>query len=111
MPKISVIIRGEDLNPFMPQYQNIVELLAKANIQLPPAGPAPLLPPGQPGQPPQTGRPLPPGALPAGPIGHPLPVGPIGHPGMAPTADLVNRHQAEESGQPQGFGGLARKPS
>lgn len=45
-PKISISIRGEDLNPLMPQYPNIVALLEKGQIQLPvpppsePTGPA-----------------------------------------------------------------------
>lgn len=105
-PKISVIIRGEDLNPFMPQYGNVALLLAKANIQLPPAAPMNgLQPPGQPGQPPMMA-----GGAPGLPPTGPPPHGPITHGGMAPTADLVNKHQADESGQPQGLGGLARRP-
>src|SRR6185436_13598452 len=109
-PKISIAIRGDDLNPFAPQYGNVVLLLAKANIQLPPAPP----PTGVPGMPPPGMPGLPPGGPPLGsPPSLPV-VPPQGalppHPGTAPTADLVNRHQAQESGQPQGIGGLARRP-
>ncbi len=116
-PKISIAIRGDDLNPLAPQYQNVVVLLAKANIQLPPAGPSPLLPPGSPGAPPMLGPPMGPPQLGAGPPPGPSPAmppapqQPAPHPGTAPTADLVNRHQAQESGLPQGLGGLARRPT
>lgn len=50
-PQISVSVKGEDMNPMMPQYQNIVTLLAARGIgvQAPGGGMAPPMPPTNPG--------------------------------------------------------------
>jgi hypothetical protein len=99
-PKLSIAIKGDDLNPLMPQYANVVALLRMYDVDKM-AAPGPALPgppeaaSGGPGGP----RPSSPPARPGGPPGGaPRPVR-----AMRPVPP-VNQHDADLTGQMTGPG-------
>ena len=87
-PKTSVIARGEDLSPLAPQYANMVEILNQGGFKLTPTQITPALMDNA-------------ATVAASHL-------PVPHPGTANKADLVDKHTADESGQMQNMGGMAR---
>lgn len=88
-PKISFIVKGEDLSPLSPQYANMQQALALAGMKL---APTPITPQ------------LVQNAALASPIKPPSP--PQEHPGAPPQADKVNQHVEDRAGHTQNVGGL-----
>jgi hypothetical protein len=83
-PKISINIKGEDLNPMMPQYANVLVVLQATGMQLMPQQPpqAPAMGPGATnGAPPM---------LPSAP-----------HPGAALQADVISKHALRGGSAPE----------
>jgi hypothetical protein len=80
-PKISINIKGEDLNPGMPQYANVLVVLQASGMQLMPAQP-------------QGPPPGPLGAQPSPP-----------HPGAALQADVISKHALRGGGGPPELAG------
>lgn len=92
-PKMSFIIKGDDINPLAPQYANMLEALKDAGLQLTDQPITPLLVQNAALQKPL--KPPPPA---------PRPV----HPGTPPEADKVSKHSADAAPPPiPHFGGLA----
>lgn len=75
-PKVSINIKGEDLNPHAPQYPNILVVMAAAGMPLTPQQPE------APAQPPTNGGP-------------PSPA----HPGAALQVDVLSKHALRGGGQ------------
>ena len=91
-PKMSFIIKGEDLNPLAPQYPNMQEALKEAGIVLTAVPITPSLVQNaamsEPMKPPKGARLAP-------------------HGGSPEMADKVNQHVADQSGQTPHQGGMA----
>ena len=90
MPKTSVIVKGDDINPLAPQYANMVEMLKILGFALTP-------------------QPLTPQLVGNAALAEPLKQKrhtppPATHDGVAPQADRLNQHQADETGQRPGPG-------
>lgn len=85
-PNVSFSIKGEDISPLSPQYDNVRTILAEYGIQLPEASP--------------DGTPEPPPA--AGPPPSPPP-----HPGGATPVPPLSKHAADRTGGMQGSGAPA----
>jgi len=81
-PSVSFSIKGEDLNPMMPQYQNVVKILADSGVvlQAPPSSG------GSPGVSPPSGN------------------GDQPHPGAVAPVEPLNKHAADLTGNLQGSG-------
>jgi hypothetical protein len=99
-PKLSISIKGEDLDPTMPQYANVVALLRMYDVDKM-AAPGPAAP----------GAPAAAGGAPGGPRPTPPPSRPGGPPGGAPRpvravrpVTPVNQHDADLTGQMTGPG-------
>ena len=90
-PKMSFIIKGEDISPLAPQYQNMLEALKEAGMQLTP-------------------EPITPDMVQNAAMQKPIktPVPPQPHPGTPPQADTVSKHAADTPAPPiPHFGGMA----
>jgi len=87
-PKISFIVKGDDLNPLSPQYPNMLQALAEAGVTLQTTEITPQLVQN---------------AALSQPLKHPE------HGGTAPEADTVSKHAADGQGHPSipNFGGQA----
>lgn len=104
-PRISIALKGDDLNPFAGQYQNVLTLLQLAGI-----GPEQMSPPGPPPGPPGA-RPGPPGP-PQGPQQAQPPGGPPNGPPRAPERPAravggippIDKHDADLTGNMRGPG-------
>ena len=77
-PDVSIAIKGDDLNPQMPQYANIAAILKEKGIDLVPAQPAPAPEPG---------------GLPQ-----------MDHPGAVSPQEPLSKHQMDQTGNMQGTG-------
>ncbi len=87
-PKITTIVRGEDLSPLSPQYDNVVQMLGQLGIKLQPTPVTPDLMHNAAQQ--QAAQ-------------QPVHLGPpVG-------ADVVSKHTTDHSGSTPNFGGLAGK--
>jgi hypothetical protein len=93
-PKVSFIVKGEDISPLAPQYTNMLEALREAGMALTAQ--------------PITTQMVENAAL-QKPLKGPHPSPPqLPHPGTPPQADTVNKHVAETAPPPiPHFGGLA----
>lgn len=91
-PKISFIVKGEDLSPLAPQYPNMQEALKEAGMTL---TPTPLTPQ------------LVQNAALAKPLKPPTGARMAPHGGAPPMADKVNQHTADLSGETPNHGGMA----
>jgi hypothetical protein len=90
-PKTSLIVKGEDISPLAPQYQNMVEILNEIGVKVSAVAITPDL--------------ITNAAL-AKPLKPPTPTQPE-HPGAPPQADKVNQHTEDNSGRIPHFGGQA----
>lgn len=87
-PKITTIIRGEDLSPLSPQYANVLQMLSALGIKMEQTPVTPDLMHNAATQ--QAAQ------QPA-------------HPGPPPGADTISKHTTDHSGSTPNFGGLAGK--
>ncbi len=90
-PKISFIVKGEDISPLAPQYTNMIEALKEAGMTI-------------------TVQAVTPDMVTNAALQKPLkPATPrqAEHPGTAPKADTIDAHAAEGVGHTPNFGGLA----
>lgn len=88
-PKISFVVKGEDISPLAPQYTNMVEALKAAGMTITPQA--------------ITSEMVQNAAL-QKPI---KPARTAEHPGTPPKADQISKHTADEAGHTANFGGLA----